>query len=143
MNAEGGFCVEWDGLFVTVIFSVQFIYEINWSIDVPCLDSTDFVSKNVAIRTQIHYRLVRLGYLAFTQATRVQIPVMEFFFFCHLFWPRAVYLGMFNSIVLLQPNPSICSTTGHNLRPANITKCRDRQQVSSARFRLLHCNVCF
>jgi hypothetical protein len=87
MNAEGGFCVEWDGLFVTVIFSVQFIYEINWSIDVPCLDSTDFVSKNVAIRTQIHYRLVRLGYLAFTQATRVQIPVMEFFSFAICFGP--------------------------------------------------------
>ena len=28
----------------------------------------------------IHCRLVRLGYLAFTQATRVQIPAMEFFF---------------------------------------------------------------
>ena len=34
---------------------------------------------------QIHCRLVRLGYLAFTQATRVQIPAMEAFcstFYC-------------------------------------------------------------
>ena len=29
---------------------------------------------------RIHCRLVRLGYLAFTQATRVQIPAMEYFF---------------------------------------------------------------
>jgi hypothetical protein len=29
MNGEGGFRVEWDGLFATVILSVQFVYEIN------------------------------------------------------------------------------------------------------------------
>ncbi len=59
------------------------------------------------IVSHFHYRLVRLGYLAFTQATRVQIPAMESFFSVFFFFHASFVLTAWsNSSVSVSLNSS-------------------------------------